>query len=178
MAGKIVKASKKQVDMELTEQQRLFCRSYFYEPETMGNALQSYLKAYNCTMNTAKAHSYALLKNPKIVNELALYERQRQVEVMCALKENQDILQTVELMKILSVMAVNKGGEYSHNIQLNAIRESLKIQGAYKDTMTDKTKDIKIIVNNPSQEQIAEYEQFKKERDSRNIIDVEVNEDV
>lgn len=177
MAGKIVKASKP-IDMTLTKQQRAFCQNYYYEPETKGNALQSYLKAYNCTMNTAKAHSYGLLKNPKIENELAIYESVKRAQVAKALTENQDILQTVELMKILSVMAVNEDGEYSHNIQLNAIRESLKIQGAYKDTMTDKTKDIKIIVNNPPQEQIAEYEQFKKERDSRNIIDAEVNEDV
>lgn len=51
---------------ELNEQQRLFCLYY----ATSHNALQSYLKAYKCDKNTARANGYRLLTNADIQTEV------------------------------------------------------------------------------------------------------------
>ena len=51
---------------ELTEKRRLFCLYY----ATSHNALQSYLKAYQCAKGTAMTNGPALLRNPQVQAEV------------------------------------------------------------------------------------------------------------
>lgn len=62
-------------DADLTEKQRLFCIYYIKS----FNATQAYLKAYNCTYNTASVEGHRLLTNPKVKKEIdKLKELKRQ----------------------------------------------------------------------------------------------------
>ncbi|MER2175515.1 MAG: terminase small subunit [Carnobacterium sp.] len=53
-------------DSGLTEKQKLFCLYYLQS----FNATQSYIKAYDCTYNTAMVEGSKCLRNPKINNQL------------------------------------------------------------------------------------------------------------
>lgn len=48
--------------MRITDKQELFCQYYAFS----FNATKSYLKAYNCSYNSARTESSRLLKKPKI----------------------------------------------------------------------------------------------------------------
>jgi len=51
---------------ELTDKQRLFCLHY----ASSHNALQSYLKAYQCSKNVAMVEAYRLIKKPRVASEI------------------------------------------------------------------------------------------------------------
>lgn len=58
---------------DLTEKQRLFCL-YFAKSF---NATRAYLKAYNCSYNTAAVEGSKLLRNPKIKNMINILKKER-----------------------------------------------------------------------------------------------------
>lgn len=66
----------------LSEQQELFC-IYYLE---CFNATAAYLKAYNCTRNSARKLSYELMKNPDIQQEIKFRKKQMLTETFMEAK--------------------------------------------------------------------------------------------
>lgn len=83
----------------LDERKKLFCLFY---SQTF-NATQSYQKAYGCSLNTARAHGYELLRNVEVKSE---------IEHLTELKRQQLLANESDFVELQMRIAFADAGDY------------------------------------------------------------------
>ena len=125
----------------LDERKKLFCLFY---SQTF-NATQSYQKAYGCSLNTARAHGYELLRNVEVKSE---------IEHLTELKRQQLLANESDFVELQMRIAFADAGDYyeikgdkivwkdSNQTDTQLVREAKTVKGDISLSLYDKQKAI------------------------------------
>ncbi len=150
----------------LDERKKLFCLFY---SQTF-NATQSYQKAYGCSLNTARAHGYELLRNVEVKSE---------IEHLTELKRQQLLAKESDFVELQMRIAFADAGDYyeikgdkivwkdSDQTDTQLVREAKTVKGDISLSLYDKQKAIdwltKYFLMHPDDKYKAEFDKKRAE---------------
>lgn len=117
---------------ELDPKQELFCQYYAKN----NNALQSYLKAYNCSRATANVNAYRLLGNARIKQRVAELKAQQRLDVNvtredmilhCLKVVGADIGEYLRFNNQEITITDKKGNEFTKRVNVITLEDSDKV---------------------------------------------------